>query len=126
MTATKLGIWMDHEHALLTEFTTDPMTTTTISSGFDHTIKGESLTHGENSMHRKQQHLQKEYYKKLADHIRRYREVFVFGPTSAKSELINALREDHLFDDIKIRVEPADKMNETQIQALVRKYFSTR
>jgi len=56
MTATKLGIWMDHEHAHLTEFTTDPMTTTTISSSFDHAAKGESLTHGENSMHRKQQH----------------------------------------------------------------------
>ena len=27
MTATKLGIWMDHDHAYLTEFTTDPLKT---------------------------------------------------------------------------------------------------
>jgi hypothetical protein len=63
-------------------------------------------------MHDKQQHQQKEYYKKLADRIRHYREVFVFGPTHAKNELVNLLSGDHLFEGIKITVEPEDKMTE--------------
>ncbi len=32
MTATKLGVWMDHGHAYLTEFTVPPMKTQVINA----------------------------------------------------------------------------------------------
>jgi ADP-heptose:LPS heptosyltransferase len=124
MTAKKLGIWMDHERALLTEFTLDPMKTTTITSQFTHAVKAESITNGENHMHSKEQHLQKEYYKELGERIRQYQEVVLFGPSSAKKELVNSLRDNHLFDVVKIKVEAADKMTENQIHAFVREHFS--
>ena len=124
MTAKKLGIWMDHERAHLTEFTVDPMISKTITSEFTKEAKVESLTNGENHMHVKEQHQQSEYYKKLADVIKQYKEVLLFGPTKAKTELFNTLCKDHLFRDIKIKVEQTDKMTENQMHAFVKKHFS--
>jgi hypothetical protein len=124
MNATKLGIWMDHDHAHLTEFTIDPMTTKTIESKFTHQAKEESLHKGENGMHVKEQHQQAEYYKTLREVIRNYKEVVLFGPTNAKIELFNTLQGNHLFENIKIKVEDADKMTENQKHAFVRKHFS--
>jgi stalled ribosome rescue protein Dom34 len=124
MTTKKLGIWMDHKHALLTEFTTDPMKTTTILSGFTNGVKHASVGKGEDGMHSKEQHLQGEYYKQLAEQILHYKEVVLFGPTEAKSELVNFLRSNHQFNGVKIDVETADKMTENQIHAFVRTHFS--
>jgi stalled ribosome rescue protein Dom34 len=124
MTTKKLGIWMDHDHARLTEFTTDPMNTTTIFSKFTHAEKLASATKGENHMHSKEQHQQAEYYKELGERIRQYEEVVLFGPTNAKNELANSLKQNHRFETIKISVEPADKMTDNQVRAFVRTYFS--
>ncbi len=126
MTATKLGIWMDHDHAHLTEFTADPMKTQTIESKFNHQTKEESLHKGENGMHVKEQHQQAEYYKRLGEVIRNYQEVVLFGPTNAKIEMLNTLRGNHLFANIKIQVEDRDKMTENQKHAFVRKHFSSQ
>lgn len=124
MTAKKLGIWMDNEHAHLTEFTADPMETRIIESKSTNEVKEESISKGEHHMHVKEQHQQAEYYKKLGQEIRKYDEVILFGPTNAKSELNNSLNTNALFDNIKIKVEQADKMSESQQQAFVRKHFS--
>jgi len=47
-TSTNLGIWMDHSNAHLMEFTTDPITTTIISSRFTHRDKEHSIGKSEN------------------------------------------------------------------------------
>jgi len=47
----------------------------------------------------------------------------LFGPTEAKTELLNLLRTDHTFSDIKFTVENTDKMTGNQEQAFVREYF---
>ena len=75
-------------------------------------------------MHNKEQHLNLEYYKKLGEIIRKYEEVVLFGPTSAKVELYNMLQADHLFSKVKIEVQQADKMTENQQHAFVKNYFS--
>jgi len=125
-TAKKLGIWMDHQSAHLTEFTTDPLETKTISSKFTHAVKELSLHQGENGMHSKEQHEQAEYYKTLGEIIKHYESVLLFGPTDAKAELFNILKADHLFSKIKIEVKQADKMTEDQQHAFVKEYFSKR
>ncbi len=124
MKATKLGIWMDHEHAYLTEFTVNPMRTKVIGSMSTHAAREESIVRGENHMHTKDQHQQRDYYKKLGHEIRQYQEVVLFGPTDAKRELCNTLRSNHQFDAITIKVEEADKMTEKQVQAFVRNHFT--
>ena len=124
MTAPKnLGIWMDHSSANLMELTTD-IKTNIIASKFTRDTKENSLDKSENLMHNKEQHQQSEYYKKLGMAIRNYEEVLLFGPTTAKNELANLLKDDHHFEKIKVVVKHADKMTENEQHAFVRKYFS--
>lgn len=126
MTATKkLGIWMDHTSAHLMEFSPDTIETNIVESKFTHQEKTHSLDKGEKRMHNKEQHQQSEYYKQLGQSIIHYDEVILFGPTDAKVELFNFLKEDPLFVKIKIEIKQADKMTENQQHAFVREYFST-
>jgi len=122
-TGKSLGIWMDHASAHVIEFA-DPMVTNIVTSGFTHEEKEESFIKNENLMHNKEQHEQGAYYKALANIIKNYEEVILFGPTNAKAELHNLLKEDHLFANIQIQVKQADKMTENQQHAFVREHFS--
>lgn len=126
MTTAKknLGIWMDHSNAHLMEFTTDPIETKIVSSKFTHEEKENSLGKSENVMHNKEQHQQTEYFKTLAEVIKNYEKVILFGPTDAKVELFNVLKTDHRFAKTKIEVKQSDKMTENQKHAFVREYFS--
>jgi hypothetical protein len=123
-TATNLGIWMDHSNAHLMEFTTDPITTTIISSRFTHRDKEHSIGRSENGMHQKQNHELTGYYKKIGEAIRNYQDVLLFGPTSAKIELLNLLKADHHFEKIRIETKDADKMTQNEQHAFVREHFS--
>ena len=125
MTATKkLGIWLDHSTAHLMPFSNGPMETTVIKSAFTHPVKMESLARSEKGMHQKEQHLQVDFHEKLGDEIKNYESVILFGPTDAKTELLNFLKADHRFDGIRSTVLPADSMTEHQEQAFVRHHFS--
>lgn len=121
--AEKLGIWMDHSIAHILHSSIDTIDTKTISSKFTHQEKEHSLSKSENLMHHKEQHQQHEFYKELGDVIKNYNEVVVFGPTDAKLELVNFLKQDHHFDNIKIEVKDADKMTEHQEYAFVKAHF---
>jgi hypothetical protein len=125
-TTKNLGIWMDHTNAHVMEFTTDPITTVIISSKFTHREKEHSLGKGENGMHQKEHHEQSAYYKQIADVIRDYQDVVLFGPSTAKLELLNMMRADHHFEKIKLETKESDKMTQNEQHAFVRKYFSHR
>ena len=119
----QLGIWLDHSNAYLMELTNDAILTNRVVSEFSK--QGAELNHykGEKLIHKKEQHLQLDYYKKIGDIIRMYQEVVLFGPTDAKNELLNMVKTDHLFNEIKIEVENSDKMTESQMHTFVRDYF---
>ena len=120
----KLGIWMDHASARLTEFAPAEMKTTVIEAPLTHERKRDGLAKGERSMHQDEQQKQAGFYEQLGEAIQNYESVILFGPTDAKSELFNFLKKDHHFDDIRIVVEPAMQMSEKQEQAFVREHFS--
>ncbi len=119
-----LGIWMDYGIANLIEFAAVPTTTKTITSAFTHAIKEEVLSKSEHMMHNKEQQEQAAFFKEIADVILGYTNVLLFGPTDAKVELSNFLKEDHHFDSITISILQADKMTEPQQHAFVRDYFT--
>lgn len=125
-TDKKLGIWMDHSSAHIIELTSSAMETKVLDSKFTHAEKEQSLEKSESLMHNKQQHEQSDFYKKLGETIKNYDDVLLFGPTDAKTELFNILRENHQFEKVKIEVKSADKMTENQQHAFVRDYFSKR
>jgi hypothetical protein len=119
----RLGIWMDHSSAHLTEFSKDPPVTKIIESKFTHEDKEHSLFKGESLMHKKEQHKHAEYYKEIGEAVKNYEEVVLFGPTDAKVELLNILRSDHLFSKIRIDIKQTDKMTEYQQHEFVKDYF---
>lgn len=123
MKTKQIGICMDHATANLMELTSGDMETKTINSKFTHEQKEDTLHKGEKVMHHKEQHEQLAYYKEIAAVIKNYEEVLLFGPTDAKSELLNLLKADHHFDKINIETKQADKMTENQQHAFVKEYF---
>jgi len=116
---------MDHVNAHLITFPTELMEEE-ITSGVAREENVSGLSKSEHIMHNKEQHEQSAYYKKLGEAIRSYDEVLLFGPTEAKSELLNLLKTDHLFNDIKIVLENTDKLNEQEQQDFVNTYFSKK
>ena len=118
-----LGIWMDHSSAHLMVLSDDQINTTIIESTFTHQEKEKISRKGESHMHNKEQQQQNAFYKKLGNAIKQYTDVLLFGPTNAKVELLNTLKEDHVFDNIKINVIDSDKLTENQQYAFVNNYF---
>ncbi|MBC7485614.1 MAG: hypothetical protein H7282_02545 [Cytophagaceae bacterium] len=123
-TTTQLGIWMDHASANLIDLAAESAESSVIESDFTHEDKEESLNRSEQLMHNKEQHQQAAYYKELGAVIKQYDEVLLFGPTTAKTELYNLLKEDHHFADIKMECKQTDKLSNKQQHAFVKEYFS--
>jgi hypothetical protein len=119
----QLGIWLDHSNAYLMEFTNDTILTNRVVSELSNQEAELNHHKGEKLIHKKEQHLQINYYQKISDIIKNYQEVILFGPTDAKNELLNMVKTDHLFEEIKIEVKNSDKMTESQMQTFVREYF---
>jgi len=119
----QLGIWMDHSIANLIEISNNKMVKRTLKISpvflgpLDNLRLNESLVN-----HKEQNHLS-EFYRKLSAVIKNFDEVLLYGPTQAKTELFNQLKEDIQFDRIKIDIQPADKMTDKQQEAFVKKYF---
>ena len=118
----KLGIWMDHSNAYLMELANEIIVQKVVSELTNHETEF-NFYKGEKLIHKKEQHLQLSYYKKIGDVIKKYQDVVIFGPTDAKNELFNQIKTDHLFEGIKIEVKNSDKMTEVQMQSFVRDYF---
>lgn len=121
-TTKRLGIWMDHSTANLIEFTDDKTETTEIEAQVGE--QDEPLNPRDETMiQNKDQNELSDYYKRISEVIKNYDEVLLFGPTHAKDELNNILKEDHHFDEVKIEIKPADNMTENQQQAFVKEHF---
>lgn len=114
---------MDHHNAHLIEFSTEVKETKIMTSDFTFQDKEETLQRSESEMHNKEQHKQTAFYKNLAAVIKDYNEVLLFGPTDAKVELFNFLKENHKYDNIKIEVKNTDKMSDVDQHHFVRDYF---
>lgn len=124
-TVKRLGVFMDHTSAHLIEFNHEPVENKTITSDFTHQSKIDSLHKSEHLMHNKEQHEQAQYYKSLSNKIANYNHVLLFGPTQAKTELLNTLRTEHRLEKVRIDIKHTDKMSENQQYAFVNNFFST-
>ena len=121
--AKQLGIYMDHAVAHLMELTNDKIVTSTVESQSTLMDEAYYLRKDEGLMHNIEHYQRSDFFKRLSNVIKDYNEVVLFGPTDAKSELHNLLKDDHHFDTIRIEVKPADKMTVNQQQAYVKEFF---
>jgi len=123
-TTKQLGIWMDHSVAHLMEMSNGTIVSSIIESQPEMQPEQQIVLKDESHSLNKEQGLLSAYYKKLGDVILDYEKVVLFGPTDAKNELLNLLLDNHLFDNIKIAVKPADKMTDSQMSVFVKDYFN--
>ncbi|MHA7110328.1 hypothetical protein ACRTDU_09395 [Sunxiuqinia elliptica] len=86
----------------------------------------QNLKMNESLIHNKEQNKQNDFYSKLGDIINDYNEVLLFGPTNAKSELFNRLKDDLQFKKIKFEIRVTDKLTENQQRAFVKDFFRER
>ena len=121
----QLGIWMDHSIAHLMALNNGSIVTSIVESQPKPLEDPQIIFKDESHTLNKEQGILSAYFNKLSDSILNYNEVILFGPTEAKSELLNLIRENHLFDKIKIEVKPADKMTENERTTFVKEYFNT-
>ncbi|MCD6066136.1 MAG: hypothetical protein K0S33_962 [Bacteroidetes bacterium] len=110
---------MDHSNAHLIEFTGRTIQLNHISVERILLQNGECLCQKVNARNEQRN----EYFKKLAEQIRNYKEVLLFGPNTAKAELYMLLKEDGRFTEIKIDLRPTDRMTENQEHIFVKSYF---
>lgn len=123
-TKKTIGIWMDHSSANFIDLQSEK-NNFTVESKFTFATKEEALSRSENLMHNKEQQMQEAYYKEIGNAILKYDHVLLFGPTNAKIELHNYLKQDLHFNDIKIDIESTDKMTDNEKAAFVKKHFDS-
>ncbi|SRX55452.1 hypothetical protein [Aequorivita sp. CIP111184] len=121
-TKKNLGIWMDHSSANFIDL--DSIKNNhSIASKFTSNTKEEVLNRSEYTMHNKEEQMQEAFYKEISEEISKYNHVVLFGPTNAKSELHNYLKNNSHFKDIKIDVKSADKMTDNEKNVFVKNHF---
>jgi len=118
----RLGIWLDHTRAHIIEEKNSSYTSYAMES---ISIQGEKQNFGmdESLKHNTEQDQLSDFFKRLSEVLKGYTEVLLFGPTNAKTELHNLLKEDSHFNNIKIDVETTDNLTENQMHAFVKEHF---
>jgi stalled ribosome rescue protein Dom34 len=121
-TTKNIGIWMDHSTANFINLDKEK-NNFTIQSNFTFIDKEAALKRSESLMHNKENQLHESFYKEIGHEILKYNHILVFGPTNAKTELLNYLKKDLHFKDIQIDIKSADKMTENEKYAFVWTHF---
>ena len=128
----KAGIWLDHTVAHLIKSKNGKMVVENIFSGVESQIryKGETATgtklgktrstNKEFGKHRREENQLHEYYKTLTDYIKKYDTIFLFGPSTAKKELLNWIRDKKTVSDKTFIVDSAEEMSFNQMVAKVK------
>jgi stalled ribosome rescue protein Dom34 len=119
---SQAGIWMDHKHAI---FITDEHQNGEFA--IQNKVKA-SEHHGSKSEHTSHNASKNEiikYFKEIANALKPYDEILLFGPGKSQEELLNFLHEDHHFNTKKITLATADHITDNQMIAQVRDFFST-
>jgi hypothetical protein len=118
-----LGIWMDHSNAFLMELYNHKISSKKIIIKTDIKEKDNVDTH-EIQVHSKEESQHRAaFFKEISNIIRNYQNVLIFGPTDAKNELYNLLKEDHRFENTKFELKNTDKMTENEMHQFVVEYF---
>lgn len=138
LTNNKVGIFLDHSKAEIIGFENgDAFIIETVDSPYERIKRedGESsdkskfgaspqfASNNENRKNNIAQNELKEYFSILEQKLAEYDLILLFGPTTAKDQLRNALAENKLFAEKTIVVKSADKITDNQKVAFVRAHY---
>lgn len=117
---------MDYSTANLIEFNLDSYEIKSIDSGFPDQETNKNFNKNESLIN----HIEKQqlinFFKRIAEQIKGYNELVLFGSTDAKVEFFAVLKEEEPFKKIKIEIKNTDKMIDNQKKHFVKSYFSTK
>jgi stalled ribosome rescue protein Dom34 len=121
----KVGIWLDHATARVIEYNTQEIKAITIKSDLLGLDNQDSSQHSESLLHHKENKKLKAFYKAIIAIVENYDEILLFGPTTAKTELLNLIREEHKYEHLKIENKSAQKMTPPDEHTFVVNHFKT-
>jgi hypothetical protein len=133
---TKVGLWIDHEKAVVVTLTHKGEQMGRISSKVerqprrsgDSPLKGPYEPHqvpAQDSLQRSLTGHLNTYYDEVIASIRDAESILIMGPGEAKGELKERLERSRL-GERSVGIETADKMTDRQVAASVRKHFLSR
>jgi hypothetical protein len=128
----KAGIWLDHAVAHLIKVKHEKMVVENIFSGVESQVryKGETgtgtklgktrSTNKEHGKHRREENQLHQYYKTLAGIIQKYDTIYLFGPSTAKKELMNWIRDKKEISGKTFIMDSAEELSFNQMVAKVK------
>jgi len=125
----KVGLWLDHNKAVIVCITKNAEERRIITSDMEHYVRYSSNALGDGSAEdvrdrRFWKHLG-EYYEKVIAQIGEAKSVLIFGPGEAKHELKKRLESEGMSDNV-VEVEEAESLTNRQIATRVRNRFPAR
>ena len=128
-----IGVWLDHEKAYFIKPDKENHAIEKVHATTNQNIAGGEATgirlgnnrstNNEYSEQNKRHEHQKEYFKELSNKLKPYDSIYLFGPSTFKSELRNHLNDDKSFHDKTVETANADEMTENQMVEKVLEHF---
>jgi len=125
----KVGLWLDHNKAVIVSISNTGEERKRITSGMEHYVHFSSDGPGDGSAKdardpRFLNHLS-EYYDQVIAHIGDAKSIMIFGPGEAKSEIKKRLESEGMSDNI-VSVDDAESLTDRQVAKRVRERFPAR
>ncbi len=122
---TCVGIWIDHEKAVIATIAGRAQRMRQLTSNLESHAEpsGRAEDSAEDQRDRRFTHHLEEYYDEVASCVRDAESILIIGPGGAKGELLERLTRQGLRARI-VGVEPAARMTDRQVAALVRRRFA--
>jgi hypothetical protein len=121
----KVGIWIDHERAIIVFASEGGIRTKTLESaiGAHPRYSGQQDGGGEKKYEARHGQRLDQYYDEVIGQLEQPDALLVFGPGEAKLELEQRLSRSKSLAERIVAVETADKLTEPQIVAKVKEHF---
>ena len=121
----KVGVWIDHERAVIVSVAEAGVSTTTFESDVKPHPRYAGQQDGGGEKKYEERHSQSldRYYDQVMGRLGQPEALLVFGPGEAKLELKNRLSRSSAPSAPAVEIETADKLTEAQIVAQVKEHF---
>ena len=130
----RVGLWIDHQKAVIVSLSEQGENTKKIESGARHVeyrgaqrskvAYSAQYSQGDDQLDNQFTEHLKKFYEKVILELRGAQTILIFGPAEARSELKRLIEQDKGLH-CEIHVEAADRMTDPQIVARVRGYFGS-
>jgi hypothetical protein len=133
--SNRVGLWIDHQKAVIVSVTAQGESIQQIESGATHQeFRGPTRTKspyaaqygkGDDQLDKQFQQQLGRYYEKIIASLRGAGTVLIFGPGEARTEIKRRIEQEKSMR-CEIHMEPADRMTDRQIAARVREFYDAR